>query len=66
MPHTPTEQAHALRQALSVLRDGRELRPAIRLLTPLARRVLGGRGTKPEVESLVSDFVSATVGEPGR
>lgn len=66
MSPTPSEQAHALRHALAALRDGKALRPAIRLLTPMARRVLGGRGTPAEAEGLVSDFVSATVGEPGR
>jgi hypothetical protein len=66
MSPTPSEQAHALRQALAALRDGEALRPAIRLLTPVARRVLGGRGTPAEAEGLLSDFVSATVGEPGR
>jgi len=58
--------AKALRKGLLALQAGQSLDPLQRALRPLARRLVGPLGSDDDVETLVSDFTTATVGDAGQ
>jgi hypothetical protein len=58
--------AKALRKGLLALQARQSLGPLQAALRPMARRLVGTRGSEDDVETLVSDFTTATVGEAGQ
>ncbi len=60
------QTARALRKGLLALQAAQSLEPIQQALRPLAQRVLGTNGSEDDVETLVSDFTTATVGEAGQ